>query len=119
MLIPARAIINGVSHSGFSFVNSLSRKIRENAGVIMPRRDEITEVRITNTIAVLAPTSLFFAYFSIDCGLPSGKKLSSGSKNRQTPVNESSKTLIGTVYVPFAGSFNTALLPLKPSRTTK
>ena len=59
--MPASASVNGMSQLGFSPVSNLSRKIRENAGVIIPRSDVITAVRITNTIAAPAPTSLFFA----------------------------------------------------------
>mgnify|MGYP006922387877 CR=1 FL=1 len=37
-VIPPSAKINGKNHSGFSPVSSLSMKIRENAGVIIPNR---------------------------------------------------------------------------------
>ena len=50
----------------------------------------------------------------LDCGVSRD-----GSKSRQIPVNDSSKVFIGTVYVPFAGSFMTAFFPRKPSSTTK
>ena len=60
-LIPTSAIVNGVSHSGFSFVSSRSRKMRENAGVITPSKEEMTVVSVTKAIALPAPTSLFFA----------------------------------------------------------
>ena len=94
--MPASASVKDISHSGFSPVSSRSRKIRENAGVTMPSSDEMTVVNVTKAIAVPAPTSRFFAYCSMDCGLPSGVKPSAGSKNRQMPVKESSKVCIGT-----------------------
>ena len=52
-------------------------------------------------------------------GLPPGVKSSVGSNKRQMPVNESSKVFKDTAYFPFAGSFKIALLPRKPSNTTK
>ncbi len=42
--------------------------MRENAGVIRQSSEFMTEVRTTNTMAVLAPTSRFCTYFSMACG---------------------------------------------------
>ena len=88
--------INGKNHSGFSPVSSLSRKTRENAGVIIPNRAVISIVSATNTIAVLASFSRFFANFSMLLGAPPGSKLSEGSNIRQIPVKDLSNTSIGT-----------------------
>ena len=95
--IKASAIIKGINHSGFTPVSSLSRKILENAGLIIPIRLEIILVSITKATATAEPFILSLAKDIIDLGLPEGSKLSPGSNIRQIPVKDSSKTFIETV----------------------
>ena len=86
---------------------------------MIPMSEVITVVIIVNATATPAPRIFSFAKATMLLGLPPGSKVSLGSNIRQMPVKELSKVSIGTLYVPFAGSFSTALFPLKPSSTTK
>ena len=113
------AQINGINQSGFCPVSNRSMKIREKAGLMIPMSEVITVVIIVNATATPAPRIFSLAKVIILLGLPPGSKESPGSNIRQMPVKELSKVSIGTLYVPFAGSFSTALFPLKPSSTTK
>ena len=85
-----------MNHSGFAPVSSLSRKILENAGYIIPISDEIKVVRITNVIAAPAPFNPYFANETTLYGLKHGSKFSDGSNIRQMPVNELSNVSIDT-----------------------
>ena len=90
-------MINGRYHPGSFPVSSLSMNILENTGFIMPIREEMTPVMITNAIAAPQPESLPAANSRVDLCLPSGTKFSEGANIMQMPVNFSSNSFIETV----------------------
>ena len=90
-------MINGRYHPGSFPVSSLSMNILENTGFIIPIREEMTPVMITNAIAAPQPASLPTANSRVDFCLPSGTKPSEGANIIQMPVNFSSNSFIETV----------------------
>ena len=71
--------------------------ILENTGLIIPIREEMIPVMMTNAMAGPHPSSLFRANSRVDFCLPSGTKLSEGENNMQMPVNFSSNYSMDTV----------------------
>ncbi len=117
--IPHMARKNPLHQSRLIPVSKRSKKILEKIGIIIPITDTARDVSTTNITATFVPCNFFFANDSILLAFPSDSKVSSGSNSRQTPVKDSSKVSMVTLYVPLAGSFNIALPFLNPFNTTK
>jgi hypothetical protein len=115
----AREPMNGINHSEFCPVKSLSINIRENAGLMIPISDMVTVVITVNATATPAPRIFSFEKDIILLGLPPGSKFSEGSNIRHIPVKDLSKFSTEMLNVPLAGSLRIALCPLNPFRTTK
>ena len=99
-----RIIRNGMIHSGFCPVSSLSINTRLMAGLIRPKIAAITDRIIIKIKSPFAPVSLFFTNSRVLFRLPAGTKLSPGANMRKTPVNPSSKAFSDIVILPRAGS---------------
>ena len=76
-------------------------------------------VSATKAAAAPAPLRRLRAKASVLLRLPEGTKASVGARVMTMPVKERSNCSMGTFTMPRAGSFSTALPPLKPSSTTK
>ena len=93
--------------------------ISDMTGFIIPNREVMTVVSMTNATAAPAPMSRFFAKSMVLLRFPLGLKVCEGVMLSVMPVNALSNSSGPTLTKPLAGSFMQAYFPLKPSSTTK
>ena len=111
--------VKGMSQSRLIPERSLSMKMPDITGLMIPNIYEIIVVSITKATAAPAPIRRFLANSTVLFLFPLGLKSGPGTGTTVTPVKDLSNSSGPTLTNPLAGSFMYAYLPLNPQSTTK